>query len=107
MNKDDNEEMSKDKKSFFDEFKPFLKTVVDMQYYTFQTISKYKEHFEKIEKELEFLRSNLTLDSDKNKENDNSDKKLDKLLEEDDKLFSNSNKLTMKDIKNEEEVLQG
>lgn len=92
--------MSKDKKSFFDEFKPFLKTVVDMQYYTFQTISKYKEHFEKIEKELEFLKSNLT-------SNDNSDKKLDKLLEENDKLFINNNKLTTKDIKNEEEVLKG
>jgi len=52
---------NKEKKSFLDEFKPFLKTVVDMQYFTFQTINKYKQDFEAIKNELKTMKKSLSV----------------------------------------------
>ena len=60
---------SKDKKTFLDEFKPFLKTVVDMQYYTFQTINKYKQNFLDIQQELQHIKHSLLGSSNNNELN--------------------------------------
>jgi len=67
-----------------------------MQYYTFQTVNNYKNHFKKIEEELANLKKN------KQHINKNPVKEIEKMLESEHNTYSNEEKaLTDHDIKKE------
>ena len=70
-----------------------------MQYYTFQTVNKYKEHFKKIESELEYLRKKV---GGKEKY---TEEKIEKMLEDNDG-WADDKKLGVNEFKKEKEKLQ-
>lgn len=57
------------------EIKPLLKSIVDMQYYTYQMLKKMKNSFDELKKDVEEIKENISNEKDSNKDSKNLRKK--------------------------------
>lgn len=80
--------------------------MVDMQYYTFQTINSYKQHFEGLEKDIKSIKSQFNIGqsaySDIESENEKSSNNQ---TDADEFSIIENKKIKESDVKNEEKEL--